>query len=84
MGQFINIKKCFHKKIDKAGEIAKEFANSIVDDLGIINLVIHNSILKEYISTEELINANKLKYFSVGETRELFKNDSSIDAYKRN
>lgn len=71
------------KKRDKAGEIAKEFSNSIVDDLGMINLVIHNSILKKYIPTEELINANKLKYFSVGEARELFKKDSIIDTYKK-
>lgn len=70
------------KKRDKAGEIAKEFSKSIVDDLGILNLVIHNSKLVEYIPNGELINGNKLKYFTVDEARDIFKKDSIVDEYK--
>ncbi len=75
-------KSVMTKKRDKAGEIAKEFSNSIVDDLGIVNAVIQKSIISNYVPKEELINQKKLKYFTVDEARFLFNKDSIIDEYK--
>ena len=71
------------KKRDNAGKIVNEFSETIVDDFSVLNLVIQNTVIQEYVPNEELINKNKLKYFTVDEVRYIFRNDKIVDEYKQ-
>ena len=68
------------KKQEKASNIAKEFSNSIVEDLSILNCVMQKSILSKYIPNDEI--DEKLKYFNVKEIRKLYHNDDIVTEYK--
>ena len=68
------------KKQEKASNIAKEFSNSIVEDLSIVNEVIQHSYLSKYIPNDKI--DEKLKYFNVTEIRELYKSDSIVTRYE--
>lgn len=65
---------------EKAGEIAKEFSNNIVEDLSIVNEVVQRSFLSKYIPNDKI--DEKLKYFNVIEVRELYNNDDIVTEYK--
>lgn len=70
------------KRQEKAAEIVKEFSNTIVEELNIIDRVYSSSILLNYMPLEEE-KVKNFKYFNVGEIRKIYNNDEYVDIYKK-